>query len=160
MLERRVLAQPLLYVSAFLERNRDDYYNTLMRGRTHGDVLPWIRLFLRAVELQAIEATRRADQVSALRESYQDRFSKSKSTIIRPLLDALFQSLAVTVPAVAKRFRVTYPTAQSAVEELVTEGILRETTGQRRSRAYLAHEIVALVMPEESRATSPVRAGE
>jgi Fic family protein len=150
LLERKAISQPLLYVSAYLERNRDEYYEVLTTGRTRGDVIPWVRLFLNAVEAQAIDATRRADMLSELRDRYQERFQKSKSTILRPLIDMLFQSLAVTVPAVAKIFDVTFPTAQSAVEELLAAGILCETTGQKRSRAYLAREILSIIMPEEA----------
>ena len=151
LLERGAISHPLLYVSAYLERNRDAYYESLTTGRTHGDVIPWVRLFLTAVEAQAIDATRRADLLSELRDKYQDRFQKSKSTILRSLIDMLFQSLAVTVPAVARFFEVTFPTAQAAVEELLAAGILRETTGQKRGRAYLAGEILSIIMPEEAK---------
>lgn len=149
LLERRVLSQPLLYVSAYLEQHRDDYYTTLMTGRLTGDLMPWLRMFLTAVRTQADDAADRADRLTALRENYHGRIVKSRSKIIRPLIDRLFRDVVVTAPAVAKSFDVTYPTALGAITELVGLGILKERTGQRRYRVYAAVDIFDLLMPEE-----------
>jgi len=150
LLERRVLSQPLLYVSAYLEQHRDDYYATLMTGRLTGDLMPWLRLFLAAVRTQADDAADLADNLTALRENYHARIVKSRSKIVRPLVDQLFRDVVVTAPAVAKTFGVTYPTALGAIEELVKLGILKERTGQRRYRVYAAVDIFDLLMPEEA----------
>jgi Fic family protein len=150
LLERKVLSQPLLYVSAYLEQHRDDYYATLMTGRLTGDLMPWLRLFLAAVRTQADDAADLAERLTALRENYHRRIVKSRSKIVRPLVDQLFRDVVVTAPAVAKAFDVTYPTALGAIEELVELGVLKERTGQRRYRVYAAVDIFDLLMPEET----------
>lgn len=150
LLERKVLSQPLLYVSAYLERHRADYYATLMSGRLTGDVMPWLRLFLAAVRTQADDAADRADQLTALRERYHGHVVKSRGKIVHPLIDQLFREVVVTAPAVAKAFDVTYPTALGAINELVGLGILKERTGQRRYRVYVAVDIFEILMPEET----------
>ena len=150
LIERKVLSQPLLYVSAYLERHRDDYYATLMSGRLTGDVMPWLRLFLTAVRSQADDAADRADRLTALRESYHAQVVKSRGKIVHPLIDQLFRDVVVTAPAVAKAFAVTYPTALGAINELVNLGILKERTGQRRHRVYVAVDIFDILMPEET----------
>ncbi|MDQ3414520.1 MAG: Fic family protein [Verrucomicrobiota bacterium] len=45
LIERNRLAQPLLYLSVFIEANRQDYYDLLQRVRTHGDWLSWLNGF-------------------------------------------------------------------------------------------------------------------
>ena len=50
------LAAPLLYLSAYLERDRAHYYEALQAVRERGDALPWIELFLTAVRSQAQDA--------------------------------------------------------------------------------------------------------
>lgn len=150
LIDRRALTQPLLYVSAHLERNRDAYYEALMAGRLRGDLDPWFELFLTAVTAQALEATTTAERLSALRGRYHDVFAKSRSPIVRKLTDEIFGRLIVNVPDIARRFRVSQPAAQSAVNALVEHGILREVTGRKRKRSYLATEIVSLIMPEEA----------
>lgn len=153
LIERGGMTQPLLYVSAFLERNRDAYYDALMVGRLRGDLEPWLRLFLSAVATQAREAVSTAERLTALRSNYLDRFAKSRSATLRPLIDELFARLSVSVPSLAERLGVSEPAAQAAVDALVREGILAETTGRKRRRVYLAREIVALIMPEEDQAS-------
>ncbi|HET7699317.1 MAG TPA: Fic family protein [Candidatus Limnocylindria bacterium] len=149
LIERKVLSQPLLYVSALLERERDAYYDSLMRGRLTGDLTPWLALFLRAVETQARDASRRADRLAWLQESYHQRFARSRSAVLRPLIDMLFSRLVVSVPALARELSVSEPSAQAAVNALVSADILRESTGKKRGRVYVAAEVFASIMPEE-----------
>ncbi len=149
LIERGALSQPLLYVSAHLERYRDDYYSALMAGRLRGTLEPWIELFLDAIATQALEAIATAERLTSLRTNYLARFAKSRSATLRSLIDELFARLSVSVPTLARSLNVSEPAAQSAVDALVREGILRETTGRKRRRIYLATEIVALIMPEE-----------
>jgi Fic family protein len=150
LIERKALSQPLLYVSAYLEKHRDAYYESLMIGRYTGDLSSWIELFLVAVATQARDAARRADRLTDLRNAYHERFAKSRSAVIRPLIDSLFGRLVVAVPALAKELKTSEVAAQAAVNTLVAAGILRETTGKKRGRVYLASEVFATVMPEEA----------
>lgn len=150
LIERKALSQPLLYISASLEREREAYYDSLMRGRLTGDLSPWISLFLRAVETQARDASRRADRLAEMQMSYHARFAKSRSAVLRPLIDMLFSRLVVSVPALARELSVSEPAAQAAVNTLVSAGILKETTGRKRGRVYVAAEVFASIMPEEA----------
>lgn len=150
LIERKALAQPLLYVSGSLERRRDDYYAALMKIRLSGDHEPWLRLFLGAVGEQAREAVLGAERLSDLQRRYHERFGKTKSSIVRPLIDRLFSHIVVSAPTLARAFSVTYVTAQGAIEELVSAGVLKEMTGKRRNRAYYAPEIFSVVMPSEA----------
>lgn len=149
LIERAVLTQPLLYVSAYLERHRDEYYDALMAGRLRGDLEPWFKVFLRAVATQARDAVATAQRLAQLRAEHHQLFAKSRSAVIRPLIDRLFERLSVTVPDLARDFAVSEPAAQAAVNALVVAGVLRETTGRKRRRVYLAHQIVRAIMPED-----------
>ncbi len=44
LIERGASPRPLLYLSAFLEGHRDEYYALLQRVRTHGEWVPWLTL--------------------------------------------------------------------------------------------------------------------
>src|SRR5208282_4234775 len=56
LIERGRLQQPLLNLSDFVERHRMDYYDLLLRVRTHGDWVPWVRYFLAGIEATARDA--------------------------------------------------------------------------------------------------------
>lgn len=154
LVERHALSQPLLYVSAYLEQHRGRYYDTLMRGRHTGRIDEWIELFLLAVATQARDAARRADRLTALREEYHRRFARSRSAAIRPLIDELFARLVITVSTLARTANTSEVAAQDAVNTLLSAGLLRETTGKKRGRVYLATEIFAAIMPEEAQAAA------
>lgn len=45
--EEALLPSPLLYLSAFFELHRREYYDLLLRVSQKGEWLPWIEFFLR-----------------------------------------------------------------------------------------------------------------
>ena len=55
--ERGRLTQPLLYLSAYIEAHRGEYYDALLRVRTDGDWHSWLLFFLTGVRETAVRAT-------------------------------------------------------------------------------------------------------
>ena len=66
--EQQVMSRPLLYLSLYLKRNRDEYYTHLQRVRTHGEWEPWLRFFLEGVNDVARSATDTTRRLLALVE--------------------------------------------------------------------------------------------
>jgi len=73
LMERGRLSQPLLYLSAFFERHRQEYYDRLQAVRTAGDWMGWVRFFVRGVKDISDEAVARAGKLMDLRERYRRR---------------------------------------------------------------------------------------
>lgn len=44
-----MLEKSCLYISDYIERNKDAYYDMLTRGRTHNNMIGWIKFFLEVV---------------------------------------------------------------------------------------------------------------
>jgi len=94
----KLLDQPLLYLSAFFERNRDEYYERLLAVSRRGAWSEWVDYFLRAVHEQAVDAVDRANTLLALRDEYGRRMTVARqSTLLLAMIDRLFQSPAVTL---------------------------------------------------------------
>ena len=53
---KNILDKPLLYLSLFFKKNKDKYYDLLMRTRLNGDWEEWIKFFLRGVRSTSKEA--------------------------------------------------------------------------------------------------------
>jgi ribosomal protein S25 len=64
------------------------------------------------------------------------------------IVDDLFVTPAVTINQVAKRLRVTYPTAELLVRNLIAANILTADKTRRRNRIFHASEILSLVQEE------------
>ncbi len=69
MAKHGLLSEPMFYISAFFERNRDEYYERLLAVSRDGDWTQWIGFFLRAVTDQARE---NQDKTKAIRDLYDE----------------------------------------------------------------------------------------
>jgi Fic family protein len=81
-----VLRQPLLYLSLYLKRHRDVYYDHLQRVRTDGDWEGWLRFFLEGVVEVAASTTDTTRKLVAMIERDRQRVHKlgrASATAIR-----------------------------------------------------------------------------
>ncbi|HEV7922361.1 MAG TPA: Fic family protein, partial [Thermoanaerobaculia bacterium] len=141
-----ILDQPLLYLSAYFERNRDEYYRLLLAVSSRGAWLEWIHFFLRGVKEQAEDAIGRSEQLLELWQSYLQRVTSARnSVLLQALLQQLFENPATTIPQVATRFGITYVAAKKNIDKLVAWKVLRETEHSRRPKVYLATEIIEIL---------------
>jgi Fic family protein len=139
-----LLDQPLLYLSAFFERHREDYYTLLDAGR-RGKYAEWVLFFLRAVEDQANDAVARANRLLELRDDYRRRVTAARSSaLLAAAVDHLFETPALTVVRLRSLLGVTHRAAQMNMQKLVSAGIVTEPP-EGRNRVYLAEGILALV---------------
>ena len=138
-----VLSTPLLYLSAYFDRLRDDYYDQLLRVSETGEWQPWLRFFLRGVELQARDAAARSRRVRHLHDQYRERLRGMRSSNAHLLLDHLFMEPATTAPYAAQLLKVTQPAARNILERLTDLGILKVFGGAyTRPRVYIASELL------------------
>ena len=144
--ERGYLTHPLLYLSAYLEKNRREYMDCLLRVSQTGAWSDWIGFFIEGVAEQSLDASRRARQLLALWQDYRDRMQTARaSALTLQLIDLLFAAPAVAAPYVQQQLGISQAGARSVIDRLQQAGILHETTGQRRNRVYLAREIFTLL---------------
>jgi Fic family protein len=152
LIERQRLTRPLLYISAYLEGHRDEYYTLLQRVRTHNEWVPWLTFFCEGVENCAGRATR---QARALIGHYERDRQEVKGHA-RRLADELFRTPAMTVPEAQRILDVANPTARSAVRQLEARGLLAEWSEKRWPRVYLArHVLDAVLHPLEDLRSGP-----
>ena len=137
--EAGALRQPLLYLSLYLKQHRSLYYELLSRVRTEGDWEAWVLFFLEGVEQTAQGAVKTAQRLADLFMQDVARVQASgrgANTALR-VLDALRQRPLCTLSQLAPRAGITFPTAAKAMSALLTLGIARELTGQRRNRVFV-----------------------
>ncbi len=149
LVEHGRLPAPLLYLSAYLERDRTRYYEALQAVRERGDAVRWIELFLTAVHTQAADAVARAQRIVELRERYRTAASAITSSKAMTLVDLVCETPIVSSRAVEARLGVTRPTALKLLRQLEEVGVLEQgSPGPRGQRRYLAGELMAAVTDE------------
>jgi len=142
----RLLPEPLLYLSAYFESRRQDYYDLLLAVSREGAWETWLVFFLQGVAAQAQDAVARARRLQDLRERYREQFQAERAAgRLLQVVDLLFARPMVTMPQIAEALRVNYATATRYISHLENAAILREVTGQARNRVYRADEVLAAI---------------
>lgn len=140
LLERKRLSQPLLYLSAFIDAHKNDYYDLLQRVRTHGEWIPWIRFFLQGVAETAAAAGEQARELHRLREQYRAQLRGKPNALV--LIDNLFINPYMTIGRAAKILGKTHPTAKATISAMEEAKILREMTGRQWGRFYVCQPVL------------------
>ena len=144
--EREILHRPLLYLSAYLKKHRQTYYECLMGVRENNDMESWLRFFLRGVHEVADQAYQTADKIIAHRQEHAqilDTKARESANTGR-FLDLLYRQPIVNVEMVRRGIEVSQPTANSLVAEFESLGILGEITGRKRDRVFRFHSYMGL----------------
>jgi Fic family protein len=137
LVERNVLAHPLLYLSLFLKQNRGEYYERLSGIRTRGDWEGWLQFFLTGVTATADDAVRVAAAVSEMRDRHiRLAATQNFGRYGVPLLDVLAEQPLVTVKYAREQIGATPTTTGALLDKMASIGIVEEVTGQKRNRVY------------------------
>jgi len=142
-----LLSEPLLYLSLFFKRHRQEYYTRLGAIRTDGDWEGWLAYFLEGIAVVA-------DESVTLIRSLFDVLTKDRSRYLHSggatvvgarLFESLPQHPLVTVKSVVKICDTTKPTAAKAIGSLTAAGILEEVSGRSRDRAWAYRQYLDLL---------------
>jgi len=151
------LSQPLLYLSAFFDAHRDDYYRCLLAISREGAWRDWIAYFLTGVRETAAAALEDTKRILELHQYRRTQLQEAKRVpgAADALLDTVFGNAFVSIAGYAKAHNEPYPNVAKAVEFWVSQGLLREATGNRRNRIFVADEIFAVMAPRPAEAERP-----
>jgi len=136
--ERKVLRQPMLYLSLYFKTHRQVYYDLLNRVRLKGDWEVWLDFFAEAVLVTAHQALEAARQLDALaredmaRIQALGRTADSAARIHR----ALRERPIATAQWLAENTRLTPATVNKNLAHLRNLGIVRELTQKKRNRLF------------------------
>ncbi len=145
LVERDILPTPLLYLSAFFEATRRDYYERLLDVSLHGEWEAWLEYFLNGVARQSEDAVSRAQRINQLLETWRMKVAGASSKTPALLLDLLAANPFVTATQAAEQLEVAFTTAQRAIRKLQDAAILEEVGDAQRDRVYCAKAILKVL---------------
>jgi len=145
LVERAVLPTPLLYLSAFFEATRSDYYARLHEVSSDGDWANWLVYFLNGVARQSEDAVDRAARMRDLVLEWHAELRGVSSDAPARIVDLLAGNPFVTAKHVADRLGVARTTAARAIAILVDKNILSPVDGRQRDRAYCAEALLGIL---------------
>jgi Fic family protein len=145
LVERSILPAPLLYLSAFFEATRQEYYARLQGVVERAEWESWIEYFLNGVARMSEDVLGRAERINALLSEWRRAVSGTRSATPAALVDLLAENPYWTVTRAAARLGVAFTTAQRAVDRLVRAGALAPVSGAKRDRVYCARRIMDIL---------------
>ncbi len=145
LVERAVLPTPLLYLSAFFEATRSDYYARLRGVSAEGDWASWLHYFFNGVARQSEDALDRASRIQDKLSEWERAVRGASSEAPARVLDLLAGNPFVTARGISERLTVARSTAARAITALVGLGILTQVDARQRDRAYCAKDLLAIL---------------
>ncbi|MCC5906865.1 MAG: Fic family protein [Balneolaceae bacterium] len=145
---KNILHQPMFYISAYLEKHREEYYDQLKGNSDNGEWENWIRFFLTAVDTQARLNTEKAQNIIYLYNSMKQKVVESThSQYALPALDSLFNLGIFTSSDFQKNSGIPKPTNARIISTLREENIidtLEESSG-RKPAIYIFRSLIKIV---------------
>lgn len=144
---KKVLHRPLLYLSYYFKKHRQEYYDRLNMVRETGNFEQWIEFFLRGVVETADSAIEAAKTILELQSNHRSLLWKKKisSPLAVGLLEELFYKPYVSIKEVARSFSISYQAASNLVSQMESIGILKEVTGRKRDKKYIYADYMVIL---------------
>lgn len=139
LVSRKILHQPLLYLSAFFEKNKGLYYDNLTRVREKDDLMHWLKYFLTGVDETARQASATLSEILRLREGIETALRSSAGRRTHSALDLLthlFRGPIISVKQASAVCGLSIKAANDLVDLFVRQNILKETSGKTRYRRF------------------------
>ncbi len=125
--QQKELSKPLLYLSAFFKKHRQEYYNCLHASHEEDDIEGWLKFFLEGIIQTSGEAIETAKKILKLKEedtrkvAELGRVSKHALTI----LENLYRTPIITLKHIMTWTGLSKSNAYNLMKKLTQAGILR-----------------------------------
>ncbi len=146
LVEKGILKKPILYLSDFFERNRDLYYDNLMRVRSKNDLTQWFKFFLVGVIETAKSSISTFDSILKLQKEVKIKIQTLGSRLnnAQIIINYLFQHPSIDALKIKEITNLSFPSVYKLIDELENLKIINEITGAKRGKIYLFREYIKL----------------
>ncbi|HEV2718263.1 MAG TPA: Fic family protein [Terriglobales bacterium] len=145
LIERQILPTPLLYLSAFFEASRRDYYDGLRGVSERGAWNDWLEYFLLGVARMSEDALSRATRINQLLAQWQKKVSGESTNNPLRVVELLGANPFITAKGAAETLGIAFTTAQRTIERLERAGIVKQVGEAKRGRVYCANALLDIL---------------
>jgi len=139
LLSKGVISKPCFYISDYFERNRELYYNALDKPRRDNDLGHWIKFFLSASIDTAKSAKMKFNNAVHVVQDLNDQALTVKGRIenVRAILNVFYLDPMLGMKDICEKTKLPQATVSVIVNDMRKNGLLEETTGFSRNKAFL-----------------------
>lgn len=129
----------LFCLSAFYEKNRNQYFERMMRVRSKNDIKNWVKFFLSGIIERSEEGIMIIQNFLKLQEQEQTIIKKRKrlSKDIQKVFEFLHKNPVIDTETIRSITAKSHVSAYNLTEVLRKSGFLTEITGNKKGRIYI-----------------------
>ena len=140
---------PILYISRYIVRNKQEYYRLLQAVRDHGTWEEWVIFIIRGVAETARETSELISQMKVLMDAFKERLRSETKIYSHELVNNLFGHPYTRIEYVMEEVGVSRPTAGRYLEQITKLGLLTKLE-LGRNHYYVNTQLVDLLARNEN----------
>lgn len=146
LIEQGILKKPTLYLSAFFEKNKSAYYDSLTMVRQNNNLEQWIKFFLNGIIITAQDGVNTFKKIISLRSGYEEKIMNlgSRAKKARQLIFYMFSSPIMNNKMIIKDLNLSFNSSNRLMKSLIELKILKELTGFSRNRLFVLKDYLEL----------------
>lgn len=145
LMERGILPLPLLYLSAFFDATRNEYYDRLAAVTHKGDWQGWLHYFLNGISRQCEDVIGRCERINRLLSGWRAVVSDTRSDVPQKIVDHIAANPFITGRGIQHSLKIGYNTGMRSVERLIQAGILEQVGTGQRDRVFCAKALLDIL---------------
>ncbi len=145
LIDQRILPTPLLYLSAFFEASRPDYYESRRGVSERGAWADWLEYFLLGIARMSEDALSRATRLNDILAQWRIAMAGESTKTPLRVVEMLSANPFLTIQNVSANLKISFPTAQRAIERLERANIVRQTNDAKRNRVWCANALLDIL---------------
>lgn len=145
LIEQKILPTPILYLSAFFEATRDEYYKQLYNLSAKGDWNEWLIYFLNGIAIQSEDVLSRAERINNLLNNWKMQVASGASNVPVLIVQHLAVNPFLATNKIAEELKIAYSTAQRSINKLEEAKIIKVISSSKRNKIFCATEILEIL---------------
>lgn len=139
LVDNGLLSKPALYLSDYLEKNRDTYYRHLTDIMERNEMIPWIKFFLKGVIITSENAKNTFIRIIELQKEIETRLLKfgSRAEKINTIINAFYENPILSVKDIVLKTGIPDKTVRNLLGLMLEDNLIKEMTGYERNKLFI-----------------------
>lgn len=144
----KILNKPALYLSDYLEKNREEYYRRLTETRERNDIIQWIKFFLKGVILTSENTKNTFLKIIELQGEMNKIISQfgSRADKISLIINKFYENPIMSIKDLVENTDIPDKTMRNLISIMEGKNIIKELTGHERNKLYVFEKYLKLFM--------------
>lgn len=146
LVSKDIIKKPSLYLSYYLEKNRDEYYKKLTNIRENNDMHGWIIFFLEGIVATGESTVESFIGIIKLQQEMNEVIHSfgSRAEKVNKIINAFYESPISSIKEITEKTKIPDKTLRNIFNELEEKKIIKEITKAGRNKLYVLEKYLSL----------------